>query len=86
MSNNKLYNVIVHMAKDHIFGSNNVAIEFFIWFWENIGHDYTSMVVEAIKRGVFFNGVTKRLITLIYKISNRKILDNWQPITVLNVV
>jgi hypothetical protein len=43
------------------------------------------MIKVVIKDGGFPDGVNRRLITMLFKAKDKENLNNWQPITFLNV-
>jgi hypothetical protein len=54
-------------------------------FWPIIEWDYYKMVLEAIDKNKFPQGIIQGLITFLHKGGARKELSNWKPITFLNV-
>lgn len=65
-------------------GPDGVTTEFFKKHWELMKTDYLSMINKAIIDKKLPPGVTKGLITLIYKSGEGTSLANWRPITLLN--
>lgn len=73
------------LAKEKAPGPDGIAVNFFTCFWPQIGEDFSRMIRDAISVGRFPKGVTKGLITLLPKSGDLKLLNNWRPITLLNV-
>jgi hypothetical protein len=81
----ELTDVLNAMASHKSPGLDGVTTEFFKALWPVIGSDYLTMIQESINRGSLPQGVTTGLITLLHKGGGRSSLDNWHPITLLNV-
>jgi hypothetical protein len=50
-----------------------------------MGTAYYSMILDAINRGALLGGMTKGLITLLHKGKGQSSVNNWHPITLLNM-
>lgn len=85
ISEQELHRATCELAKDKAPGPDGTIVNFFACFWLLIGADYCRMVQDSLHTGRFPKGVTKGLITLIPKSGDRKLLNNWRPITLLNV-
>jgi hypothetical protein len=55
---------------------NGIMAEVFVKFWHIIGVDYHGMIIRSIEAKRFPKGVTKRLITLLYKFGEKSDLGN----------
>ena len=66
-------------------GPNGVAIQFFTKFWDLIGEDFIAMFQQTFQHGYLPGQLNHGLITLLSKGRDGEILDNWCPITLLNV-
>jgi hypothetical protein len=73
------------MALSKAPGPDGVTTELYKHLWPTIGPDYLSMLENALAQGEFHHGVTEGLIALIHKRGGRSTLNNWSPITLLNV-
>jgi hypothetical protein len=60
-------------------------MEFYKCLWPTIGPEFHTMICEAILQGSFPRGVNEGLIVLLHKGGPRDSLNNWRPITLLNV-
>jgi hypothetical protein len=73
------------MAPSKAPGPNGVTMVLYKHLWPTIGPNYLSMLENALTQGKFHHGVTEGLITLLHKEEGRSTLNNWRPITLLNV-
>jgi hypothetical protein len=73
------------MANGKSPGPDDVTVEFFKCLWPTIGPDYHNMILQAVAGSSLTNGVMEGLIILLSKSGIRESLNNWRPITLLNV-
>jgi hypothetical protein len=73
------------MTKRKALGLDKIMIKFCVKVWHAIGAYYCSIIVRFIKVGRLLKGVTKRLITPLYKFGEKSELGNWHPISLLNM-
>jgi hypothetical protein len=73
------------MSTRKAFKLDDITLKFFMKIWLIIRQEYYKVVLEAIDKGKFPNGVARRLITFLHKGEVRKELFNWRCITLLNV-
>jgi hypothetical protein len=64
---------------------NGFAIQFFTKYWNFLGADFAQMLRHAHQSGCLPGAMNKGLIILLHKNTVREELDNWRPITLLNV-
>lgn len=81
----ELFNAMSQMQEGKALGYDGVVLEFFKVFGEILGTDYHRMICSSISQGRFPEGVTRGLITLLFKARERKQLGNWRPITLLTI-
>jgi hypothetical protein len=81
----KLYKVTSAMAIGKAFNSNGVMIKIYTRLCHIIRDDFFNMMKSYINIRRFFKGVTKLLITLLFKFGVKKKLENWKSISLLNV-
>jgi hypothetical protein len=81
----KLYKVASAMAIGKTFNSNGVMIKIYTRLCHIIGDDYFNMMKNYINIISFFKGVTKLLITFLFKFGVKKELKNWKSISLLNI-
>ena len=72
------------IAKDRAPGSDGINIAFYTTHWNLIGPEFLRMIESAIDHGTLPTGMTKGMITLIFKAGDCNDLENWRPITLLN--
>ena len=81
----ELHRAACALAKDKAPGPDGIVVNFFTNFWTHIRVDFTQMVHNSVNSRSFPKSVTKGLITLISKSGDLKLLNNWRPITLLNM-
>ncbi len=64
------------MAKGKTPNSNGIMAEFFVKFQHIVEVDYHGMIVRSIEAKIFVKGITKRLITLLYKFGEKNDFGN----------
>lgn len=64
---------------------DGITLDFYKIFWDIIGRDYWTMVIESIVKGQLPRGVTQGMIAFLHKDGHRYALTNWRPITLLNI-
>ena len=64
---------------------DGITTEFYRSLWPTIGAKYHHMLMEAISWEGLPSCMTKGLITLLHKGGIQESLNNWHPITLLNV-
>jgi hypothetical protein len=52
---------------------------------EVIGDEYTQTIHRATQTGQLPLGMTKRMLIVLHKGGERELLNNWRPISLLNV-
>jgi hypothetical protein len=72
------------MATDRSPGPDGILTEFYSFYWDIIGEDFTTMIIQAIESSRLLPGMTKGLIALLLKDGDLEYLSNWRPITLLN--
>ncbi len=60
----------LHRGKDP--RPNCIVSEFFVRFWHIVGHRYFNTIKDSIVVGKFSKGVTKEVITLIFKTGDKR--------------
>lgn len=85
ITHGELTKALFAMANGKSPGPDGVITELYKALWHIIGSDYHQMIQEAIQNKQFHKGVTEGLIALLHKGGGRSTLNNWRPITLLNV-
>jgi hypothetical protein len=73
------------MASSKAPGPDGMTTKLFKTLWLTIGPDYLKMVEHAISLGEIHPGVMEGLKALLHKSGGRSTLNNWRPITLLNM-
>ncbi len=66
------HNVFKTLAKRKAQGLNGIVVRFYVRLWHIINKDYFNMVKNDVPIGRFHKGVTKVLITLIFKVGAKQ--------------
>jgi hypothetical protein len=81
----ELTQALKEMAAQKAPGPDGVTIEFCKALWPTITEDYHAMLLHSYAKGALPTSVTEGLISLLHKGGGRTTLNNWRPITLLNV-
>jgi hypothetical protein len=73
------------MARGKAPGPDGHAIDFYVKMWPTFGADFTEMVHQSIARGRLPQGMNDGLIALLHKGGVTNDINNYMPITLLNV-
>lgn len=73
------------MAKNKSPGSDGLTVEFYLAFWDIIGPELLNLYREIEKEKKLSRSMKSGLITLIFKKGDARYLENWRPISLLNV-
>ena len=84
LSSKELQRVAVALAKERAPRSDGINIKFYTIHWDMLGHDFLSMVNQALANKSLPPCMTKGIISLIFKAGSREDLGNWRPITLFN--
>jgi hypothetical protein len=74
------------MASSKAPGPDGILTELYKSLWHVIGPDYLRMIEASMNTSALPDGVTEGLIALLHKGGGRATLNNWRPITLLNVL
>ena len=73
------------MAKQRAPSPDGVGVEFFLFYWDLLGGEFTNLIKYSLISGALPQGMTRGLIFLLFKAGEREKLGNWRPLTLLNV-
>ena len=66
-------------------GADGLTTEFYREFWPDIQGIVAHSINESYRKGIMSYSQRKGIITLIFKNGERENLQNWRPITLLNI-
>ena len=72
------------MANNKAPGCDGLSPEFYKYFWPDIKTLLIDSLNEGYYRGELSESQKQSILTLIFKKGDRKLLDNWRPISLLN--
>ena len=84
LSENECYKAILSMANNKTPGCDGLSPEFYKYFWPDIKTLLIDSLNEGYYRGELSESQKQSILTLIFKKGDRKLLDNWRPISLLN--
>ena len=80
------YNVLKECAKGKCPGSDGLSVEFYLHFWSLLGEEMTQSFNYAFQRGQMNITQKQGIIKVIpKKKKDKSYLENWRPLTLLNV-
>jgi hypothetical protein len=82
----ELSKALMDMASGKSPGLDGITTEFYKCLWPTIKAKYHQMIMDSISREALPSGATEGLIALLHKGRLRDSLNNWRPITLLNVL
>ena len=66
-------------------GSDGLSVEFYQTFWDHLADPFMNAVNESIRKGRLTDTQGNGILSLIFKSGAESCLNNWRPITLLNV-
>ena len=72
------------MPKNKAPGCDGLIIEFYKCFWSDVKDLVVESVNEAYTQGELSESQKQGVLTLLYKKGDKRNLDNWRPISLLN--
>ena len=66
-------------------GSDGLSVEFYQTFWDQLGDLFMNALYESITKGQLTDTQGSGILSLIFKSGDETSLNNWRPITLLNV-
>jgi hypothetical protein len=86
LTNNECYKVLCKMSNGKAPGNDGLTVQFYKTFWNIVGHHVVNSLNDAYKKGELSNSQKQGVITLILKKSkDKRKVENYRPITLLNV-
>ena len=66
-------------------GSDGLSVEFYQIFWNQLKGPFMNSLNESIQKGQLTDTQSHGILSLIFKSGDETYLNNWRPITLLNV-
>ena len=86
LSTSECFNVLKQCAKNKCLGSDGLSVKFYLQFWHLLGEEMVESFNYAYKLGKLNIPQRQGIIKVIPKErKNRLYLENWRPLTLLNV-
>ena len=85
ISPNEAHAALLGMAKGKSPGSDDLAMEFYVAFWDLLGRDLVGVFNASLEAGLLPFSQREALIALIFKKGDRLGHKNWRPISPLSV-
>ena len=85
LTEKECFEALQSMGKNKSPGSDGLSVEFYTCFWHNI----KQMVVDSLNEGYTCKELStsqkQAFITLLHKKGDKRCLENWRPISLLNI-
>jgi hypothetical protein len=85
VSKDEIYEILRGFAKDKSLGPDGWTVEFFLSFFELVGHDLLDMVEETRIRGEVISSINSTFLALIPKVNNPSSFSDFHPIALCNL-
>ena len=66
-------------------GFDGLSVEFYQTFWDQLGDVFMNAMYESITKGQLTDTQGSGILSLIFKSRDETSLNNWRPITLLNL-
>ena len=85
LTETECWNVLLTMKLNRSPGSDGLSVEFYRFFWNEIKDMVINSLNEGYTKGELSLTQGQSVVTLLYKKGNKGSLDNWRPISLLNI-
>ena len=85
ITENECLEALKSMKQNKSPGSDGLSVEFYKCFWEDIKHIVIDSLNEGYEKKQLSCTQSQGILTLLYKKGDKKLLDNWRPISLLNI-
>ena len=85
LTENECYNAVCSMQNNKAPGSDGLSSEFYKCFWLDIKDLLIECLNEGYSNGELSESQKQGILTLLFKKGDRRKLDNWRPISLLNI-
>ena len=84
LTEKECFDALMLMKNNKCPGSDGLSFEFYKMFWSYIKDLLLESLNEGYKKGTLSDSQRHALLTLLYKKGDKRNLDNWRPISLLN--
>ena len=84
LTEKECFDALLSMKNNKCPGSDGLSFEFYKMFWLDVKDMLLESLNEGYKKGTLSDSQRHALLTLLYKKGDKRILDNWRPISLLN--
>ena len=85
LTENECWHALKSMNLNKSPGCDGLSVEFYRCFWGDIKHMVTDSLNAGFDKGELSCTQSQAIVTLLYKKGNKNHLDNWRPISLLNI-
>ena len=84
ITENECFKAVMSMSNNKSPGCDGLGIEFYKCFWSDVQDLVVESLNEAYTQGELSESQKQGVLTLLYKKGDKRNLDNWRPISLLN--
>ena len=85
LTENECYKALMSMPNNKTPGSDGLSAEFYKCFWEDINNLVINSLNEGFEKNELSETQKQGNLILLYKKGDKRLLDNWRPISLLNI-
>ena len=85
LTEKECYNAVFSMQNNKAPGSDGLSTEFYKCFWSDIKDLLIDSLNDGYVQGELSVSQKQGILTLLFKKGDRRVLDNWRPISLLNI-
>ena len=85
LTEKECYDALASMPNNKTPGSDGLSVEFYKCFWEDIKQLVINSLNEGFDKSELSETQKQGILILLHKKGDKRILDNWRPISLLNI-
>ena len=85
LTENECWQALKSMNLNKSPGGDGLSVEFYRYFWGDVKQMVLDSLNEGYDKKELSSTQSQATLTLLYKKGNKKLLDNWRPISLLNI-